>query len=170
MIKLDVKKEGTSRYERVRPQLDTTSLRLELRGPATSNSASGDVAQPTDMPAAHVRAGRQDFAAGRLDAAEKEFRTALAAEPSNAAAHMELGEMYRRRGKLDEAVQELQASLAARDSAAVRTTLARVYLEQKKPELARAEVEKAVKLAPNYPGAKELLEHLRPSKPTGGTK
>jgi len=170
VIKLDVKKEGTTKYERVKQELDTTSLRLELRGPAAPNSAGGDLAQPTDTPAAHVRVGRQDLAAGRLDAAEKEFRAALAAEPKNAAAHMELGEMCRRRGKLDEAVQELQASLAARDSAAVRTTLARVYLEQKKPELARAEVEKAVKLAPNYPGAKELLQHLQPSKPTGGTK
>jgi Tfp pilus assembly protein PilF len=52
----------------------------------------------------------------------------------------------------------------------VRITLARIYLEQKKPDLARAEVEKAVKLAPNYAGAKELLEHLQPGKPTGGKK
>ena len=57
-----------------------------------------------------------------------------------------------------------------RDSAAVRTTLARIYLEQKKPDLARAEVEKAVKLAPNYADAKELLEHLQQGKPTGGKK
>lgn len=169
-IKLDTKKDATFKYERVRPELDTTSLRLELRGPDAPSSANADVALPPDTPAAHVRAGRQDLAAGRLDAAEKEFRAALAAEPNNPAAHTELAEMYRRRGKLDEAVQELQASLAARDSAAVRTTLARIYLEQKKPELARAEVEKAVKLAPNYPGAKELLEHLQASKPTGGTK
>jgi len=169
-IKLDAKKEAASKYERVRPELDTTSLRLELRGPDAPNSASADVAPPVDTPAAHVRAGRQDLAAGRLDAAEKEFRAALAAEPNSAAAHRELAEMYRRRGKLDEAVQELQASLAARDSAAVRTTLARVYLEQKKPDLARAEVEKAVKLAPNYPDAKELLQRLEPGKPTGGTK
>ncbi len=170
-IKLDTKnKEATFKYERVRPELDTTSLRLELRGPVGPNPANGDVAPSGDSAAAHLRAGRLNLAAGRLDAAEKEFRAALAAEPNNPAAHTELAEMYRRRGKLDEAVQELQASLAARDSAAVRTTLARIYLEQKKPDLARAEVEKAVKLAPNYPGAKELLEHLQASKPTGGTK
>src|SRR5208282_42032 len=169
-IKLDAKKEAVSKYERIKPQLDTTSLRLELRGPDTPNSASSDVSAPVDTPAAHVRTGRQNLAAGRLDAAEKEFRAALAAEPNNPAAHTELAEMYRRRGKLDEAVQELQASLASRDSAAVRTTLARIYLEQKKPELARAEVEKAVKLAPNYLDAKELLQHLQPSKPTGGPK
>ncbi len=170
VIKLDVKKEGTAKYERIKRELDTTSLRLELRGPATPNSASGDVARPADTSAAHLRVGRQNLAAGRLDAAEKEFGAALAVEPSNPEAHRELAEMYRRRGKLDEAVQELQASLAARDSAAVRTTLARIYLEQKKPELARAEVEKAVKLAPNYAEAKELLEHLKMGKPTGGTK
>jgi Tfp pilus assembly protein PilF len=46
--------------------------------------------------------------------------------------------------------------------------LAHVYLEQNKPALARAEAEKAAKLAPNYPDAKELLNHLNKTKPTGG--
>jgi Tfp pilus assembly protein PilF len=91
------------------------------------------------------------------------------AEPSNASAHRELADIYRRRGKLDEAAQELQLSLASRDSAVVRTTLARIYLEQKKYDLARAEVEKAIKLAPNYSEAKDLLAHLDKTKPTGGT-
>ena len=59
-------------------------------------------------------------------------------------------------------------SLATRDSAAVRIVLARIYLEQKKTDLARAEVEKAVKLAPNYAEAKELLEHMDRTKSTGG--
>ncbi|MGB9431460.1 MAG: tetratricopeptide repeat protein, partial [Candidatus Acidiferrum sp.] len=72
--------------------------------------------------------------------------------------------------KLDDAVRELQLSLDARDSAAVRTTLARIYLEQKKFDLARVEAEKAIKLAPNYPEAKELLDRLGKSKPTGGTQ
>jgi Tfp pilus assembly protein PilF len=66
---------------------------------------------------------------------------------------------------MDDAVKELQASLEARDSAEVRTLLAKIYLEQKKPGLARAEIEKALKLAPNYALAKQLLEHLQNSKP-----
>ena len=41
---------------------------------------------------------------------------------------------------------------------------------EKKPELARAEVEKAVKLAPNYAEARQLLEHLEKGKPTGGAQ
>ena len=89
-------------------------------------------------------------------------------ESANAAALRGLGEISHRRGKLDDAVKELQASLEARDSALVRTMLARIYLEQKKPDLARAEVQRALKLAPNYTEAKQLLEHLQNSKPNGG--
>jgi tetratricopeptide (TPR) repeat protein/TolB-like protein len=168
-----VKPDGKTlaKYERVKPELDTTSLRLELEGPETQQSAtSTTVASPKDSPVAHLRLGRQELGAGRLDAAEKEFRTALALDPHSASAHRELAEVYRRRHRLDDAVKELQLSLAARDSAAVHTTLARVYLEQKKPELARVEVDKAIRLAPNYPEAKELREHLEKGKSTGGAR
>src|SRR5207302_538886 len=96
------------------------------------------------------KAGRKKLSAGHADAAEKEFRAVLAADPSSAAAHRGLAEIDRRQGRMDDAVKELQASLEARDSAVVRTMLAKIYLEQKKPDLARAEVEKALKLAPNY--------------------
>ena len=78
--------------------------------------------------------------------------------------------MDRRRGKLDDAVKELQISLATRDSALVRTMLARVYLEQKKFDLARAEAQRALTLAPNYADAKELLGHLQSSKPNGSAQ
>jgi Tfp pilus assembly protein PilF len=100
-----------------------------------------------------------------MDEAEKEFRGVLAGDPGNAAAHRGLGEIYRREGKIDETLKELQISLEARDSAIVRTMLAKIYLEQKKPELARAEVERALKLAPNYAEARQMLEHLQNSKP-----
>ena len=174
-LKFDVKTTNPfAKYERVKRELDTTSLRLELEGPEAQaqvqQTADASVAPPKVTPAAHLRLGRQELGAGRLDAAEKEFRAALATDPHSASAHRELAEIYRRRGKLDDAVQELQLSLAARDSAAVHTFLARIYLEQKKPDLAKAEVEKAVQLAPNYPEAKELLEHLEKNKSTGGAK
>jgi len=168
VVKLEAKKEVASKYERVKTELDTTSLRLELRGSDPALASNAEVGPQADTPAAHVRLGRLDLAARNLDAAEKEFRAALQEEPGNASAHEEIAEIYRRRGKLEGAIQELQMSLAARDSAAARTALARIYLEQKKPELARAELEKAVKLAPNYAAAKELLEHLQQSKPAGG--
>ncbi len=171
LLKIDSKNgDSLAKYQRVKRELDMTSLRLELEGPQTQRSLAADAVVPMDGAVAHIRRGRQEFKAGRLDAAEQEFRAALGTEPNNASAHRELAEIDRRRGKLDNAAQELLLSLQARDSAGVRTMLARIYLEQKKIDLARAEAEKAIKLAPNYPGAKELLDHLKKSKPTGGAK
>ena len=169
-LKIDAKPDGLTKYQRVSNELDTSTLTLEMAGTATQNMPSAQAASPADAAVMHIRRGRQELVAGRLDTAEKEFRAALASEPNNAFAHRELADIYRRRGNLDDAVKELQISLAARESATVHVTLARIYLEQKKPDLARAEVEKAVKIAPNYGEARALLEHLQSSKPTGGAK
>jgi tetratricopeptide (TPR) repeat protein/TolB-like protein len=169
-LKIDSKSsDSLAKYQRVVRQLDTTSLRLELEGPQKQQSVGGAVT-PKETATAHLRNGRMELSAGRLDAAESEFRATLAADAHNASAHRELAEIYRRRGKLDAAAQELQLSLDERDSASVRVMLAHVYLEQNKPDLARAEVEKAVTLAPNYAEAKELLEHLEKGKPAGGAR
>jgi predicted Zn-dependent protease len=104
-----------------------------------------------------------------VDSAESEFRAALALDPKNASAHRGLADIARRHGDLEEAVTQLEASLQSRDSAVVRVTLARIYLEQKKPDQARAEVQHALKLEPNYAEAKELLDHLQSRKPSGAT-
>jgi tetratricopeptide (TPR) repeat protein/TolB-like protein len=170
VLKLDSKSDSLAKYQRISRELDTTALRMQLATPVAARSTAAESAAPIDPAVTHIRRGRQELGAGRLDTAEKEFRTALATDPKNALAHRELADIYRRRGKLDEAVQELQTSLSLRDSASGRVMLARIYLEQKKLELARAEVEKAVKLAPNYTEAQQLLEHLRKSKPTGGAQ
>jgi len=165
---VDAKPDAGFRLARIRTELDTTALRLEIAASGSANSSA--VSTSADSSASHIRRGRQELAAGHLDSAENEFRGALRAEPGNAAAHRGLAEISHRRGKLDEAVKELQASLAGRDSALVRTMLARIYLEQKKIDLARAEVQRALQLAPNYPEAKHLLEHLQNSKPNGGAQ
>lgn len=166
---MDAKPDASFRLARIRTELDSTALRLEI---AVSGSPlnSAAVSTSVDTSASHIRRGHQELAAGRLDSAENEFRGVLHTEPGNAAAHRGLAEVNHRRGKLDDAVKELQTSLAARDSALVRTMLARIYLEQKKIDLARAEVRRALQLAPNYAEAKELLEHLQNSKPNGGAQ
>jgi len=169
-LQIDPKKpESLTRFQRIMPQLDTTSLRLELEGPETQQLSAG-AAVTKDGAVSHLRRGRQELRAGRLDVAENEFQAALAADPQSASGHRELAQIYRRRGQLDDAARELQLSLVARDSATVHAMLAHIYLEQKKTDLARAEAEKAVKLAPNYTDAKELLKRLGTGKPTGGAK
>ena len=157
------KKNEALRLTRIKMELEVSELRAE---PAEAPADAASPAAGSDTPATRIRRGRQELAVGHLEAAEKEFRAALGAEPANAAAHRGVGEIARRQGKMEEAVKELQASLATRDSAEVRTMLAKIYLDQKKPELARAEAEKALKLAPNYAEAKQLLEHLQNSKAT----
>src|SRR6184192_1192632 len=163
-IHLDAKNETLAKLNRIKTELDVTALRTEIESAGTS---AGDAASSIDAAVAHLRRGRQELSTGNADAAEKEFRAVLAADPTSPAAHRGLAEIDRRQGKMDDAVKELQESLQARDSAVVRTTLAKIYLEQKKPDLARAEVEKALKLAPNYAEAKQLLDHLRNFKPAG---
>ena len=165
-IRAEAKSDFVTRLNRLKMELDVTALRAGLVSPGTPASAP-EAVESSDSAAAHIRRARQELSAGHVEAAEKEFHAALTGESGNAAAHRGLGEIYRRQGKMEDAVKELQASLAARDSAVVRTLLAKIYLEQKKPDLARAEVERALKLAPNYAEAKQLLEHLQNSKPAG---
>jgi tetratricopeptide (TPR) repeat protein len=157
-----VKPETFGRLDRISTELDVTTLQLQIasrdaNGSTSANVASSAVSSPTSL----VRKGRQELAAGRIDEAEADFRAALAAAPNDPAAHRGMAEVLRRRAKRAEAIQELQAALAERDSAVDRTTLARLYLEQKKPEMARAELQKALKIAPNYSEARQLFEHLQ---------
>lgn len=163
VIRLDAKNEFVAKLNRIKTELDVTALRAGLESP---NPAAGNATdESSDTPASHIRRARQELSAGQVDAAEKDFRAALAGDPRSAAAHLGMGEIDRRRGKMEDAVKELQASLETRDSAVVRTMLAKIYLEQRKPDLARTEVQRALKLAPNYAEAKQLLEHLQNSKP-----
>jgi tetratricopeptide (TPR) repeat protein len=165
----DTQGDPLTRLERIKTELDALALRLEVETPEPPASASASDAV-SGTPAAHVRRGRQELTAGRLDTAESEFRAALKVDASDPGAHRGLAEIDRRHAKLDDAVRELQASLGARDSAVVRTMLAKIYLEQKKPDLARVEAERALKLAPNYSEAKQLLEHLQNTKPGGAAQ
>ncbi len=158
-----VKPETFSRLDRVMTELDTTTLQMQIaaREPLEgTTSASVSAASP----AALVRKGRQELISGGLEAAEADFRTALAASPKDAAAHRGLAEVYRRKNRRAEAIQELQAALESRDSAMDRTTLARIYLEQRKPDFAKAELARALKLAPNYSEARQLMDNLQNGK------
>jgi tetratricopeptide (TPR) repeat protein len=166
-VHVDPKSDAQSQLDRVKTDLDVTALRLEILSSASSvvpASTNDESPSAASTPASHIRQGRQELAGGRLELAEAQFRAALAADSTNASAHLGLAEVNRRRYKYDDAITELQASLKSRDSAVVRTTLARVYMEQKKFALARDEAQKALALAPNYTEAKQLLDHLKDQK------
>jgi tetratricopeptide (TPR) repeat protein len=158
-----VRPETFAKLQRVTTELDTATLQLEVASRESPN-VSATASTVATSPSALVRKGRQELAAGRLDSAEAAFHAALTAAPRDASAHRGVAEVYRRKNKRMEAIQELQAALEQRDSAVDRTTLARIYLEQKKPELAKTELARALKLAPNYAEARQLQEHLQNGK------
>jgi tetratricopeptide (TPR) repeat protein len=166
--RVDSRNDGLTHFERVKAELDPETLRFEMES-AEAHATASESVEAGNTPAAHLRRARQELTGGHLELAEREYRAVLTLDASSPAGHLGLAEVARRQGKLDETVKELQASLQARDSAVVRTTLARIYLEQKKPALALAEVERALKLAPNYSEAKQLLEHLTNGKPAEGS-
>lgn len=155
-----VKPETLAKLQRVTTELDTATLQLEMASRDAANSGSS-TSSSAASPSSLVRTGRQELVAGRVDTAEQAFRAALAASPQDASAHRGMAEVYRRKNKRPEAILELQAALQQRDSAVDRTTLARIYLEQRKPDLARAELARALKIAPNYAEARQLQEHLQ---------
>ena len=163
-----VKPDGLAKMERIKTELDTSSLQLENLSQQAAASATADAS--AGSVAGLVRRGRQELSAGRLDTAEAAFRAALHLDSGDASAHRGMADVARRRNKPDDAVKELQTALARRDSAVDHVSLARIYLEQKKNDLARTELERALKLAPNYAEAKQLLEHLKAAKPGGDKK
>lgn len=61
-----------------------------------------------DNPMVHFYLGTIYCADGRLDDAEKEFRTVLAIDPRHAAAHFELGKLRYYRGDLDRCMLEIK--------------------------------------------------------------
>src|ERR1700756_4111058 len=73
--RVDAKPDATFHLARIRTELDTTALRLEIAasssGASVTNSATAGVS--VDSSAAHLRRGRQELTAGRLDSAENEF-------------------------------------------------------------------------------------------------
>jgi tetratricopeptide (TPR) repeat protein len=166
-IHLDTKSDTLTHMARIKTELDTTTLRQEIK-PAEPVTA-GTVAPAADTAENRIRRARQELSSGHVEAARADFQAALSIDSTNTSAHRGLADIARRQGKLDEAVLQLQAALQSRDNAVVRVTLARIYLEQKKPALARTEVQRALKLAPNYTEAKELLARLQSPNPKGGT-
>jgi len=81
-IRLDGKDEILARLSRLKTELDVTALRGEIESaePSASEAASDSSA---DAFVLRLRRGRQELSAGNPDAAEKEFRAVLAADPSS---------------------------------------------------------------------------------------
>ena len=149
-------KEIPKDLERVRTEFESPrDLRLDQ---AIVNSAQRD---QQDLAAFHLQQGRRFFEREQDHDALSELRKAVYLLPYEAEAHLLMGRIYLRAGRPQEAVEALKISLWSRDSAAARVALARAYLANKNVAAARAELERALAIDPDFAEATELLGSIK---------
>jgi len=165
------------------------SMRLESAFrilPSGGRNARTDAAQGAS-PGTSTRAGsaqtarsleraKRALAEGNLDAAEQAFSEVVLLAPGDASVYADgqlgLAELYRRRGSTEQAVRALRLALWSREDAAARITLARLYIELKRPAEALTELRTVLRLGPPATireEAQQLLDSLA-TRPGQGEK
>lgn len=108
----------------------------------------------------HLSHGKSLIAAERDREAADELRRAIYLAPYEPEPHLMLGQLYHRAGQLPQAIDELKVAIWAQDSAPARLALGRALLDSGDVAAARAEIQRALKLAPNSTEADDLLRRL----------
>ncbi len=103
---------------------------------------------------------RELRARGRTEEAIQLLQRSLYRDPNDTGSRRELADIYRDRGELQEALSELSILLWTEPSAETHVRLARVYLQMQEPGKAVEEVEKALELDPEHPGARGLRSEI----------
>ena len=103
---------------------------------------------------------RELRARGRTEEAIQLLQRSLYHDPGDTGSRRELADIYRERGELQEALSELSILLWTEPSAEAHVRRARVYLQMQEPGKAVEEVEKALELDPEHPGARELRSEI----------
>jgi tetratricopeptide (TPR) repeat protein len=96
----------------------------------------------------------------RNDEAIQVLQRSLYRDPNDTGSRRELADIYREKGELEEALSELSILLWTEPSAETHLRLARVYLQMEDPGKAVEEVEKALLLDPDHPGARGLRSEI----------
>jgi tetratricopeptide (TPR) repeat protein len=91
-----------------------------------------------------------------------ELNRVLFLSPYEAEAHLLIGRIHLRAGRNGEAMDALNISLWSRETADAHVALAEAYVAAKEPDQARAELERALLMAPAHAGAKALQTQLPP--------
>lgn len=116
---------------------------------------------PDQRAATLVKDGDQFLNRGLILEAERQFQSALEANPGSALAHAGLAEVREHSGDSDAARKEAQKSLSITPNVPAHLVLARIDLESNQLGIAATEVSQALKLDPanaNARGMKQALE------------
>jgi tetratricopeptide (TPR) repeat protein len=108
---------------------------------------------PTQQAAQYTQLGDGYLAQGLIPEAERQFNSALAADPNSSAAHAGLAQVRERSGSPDDARAEAAASLHLSPNVAAYLVLARLALQANRLPDAASNVANALKLDPRSPAA-----------------
>ncbi len=113
-------------------------------------------------PDAHHALGQVFFRVGEFDLAEASFLRALELNPDYIQARIKLFKVYMRQGRWDNALEQGEKlNLFNLPYPDIYTDMCEAYLAVEKPGLAKKNLEKAIKIKPDYEKAKNLLLNIR---------
>lgn len=115
---------------------------------------------PAEQATQYVQLGSDYLAQGLIPEAEREFQSALTANPKSAQAHAGLAQVRERSGVTDEARREAQESIRLAPSAAAYLVLARLELNENQAAASAADVARALKLEPHNTAALGMKQAL----------
>jgi Tfp pilus assembly protein PilF len=144
------------RVEAVTAFLDVPDAELESEARGAFDRALDEyrLAQRTsaERPESHVNLGIVNVKRGELEAARRDYDTALSLAPWFVPAWVNLADLLRLQGKDDEGATALRKALAVDpQSAAVHHALGLLLVRQKRADEALAELAQAAELAPGVP-------------------
>ena len=170
----DLARQLASRYEELEPPAggdrpgvpaglerlgaDLVGLRADRPEQAIVNSAQRE---HRDLAAFHLDRGRRLFEREQDREAMTELRRAVYLSPYEAPAHLLIGRIHLRAGRPDDAIEALKISIWSEDAAPARVALAEAYLVGKNTAAARTELERALAIDPDAPGARQLLDSIK---------
>ena len=115
---------------------------------------------PDKQAAEYIQQGHDYLTQGLLPEAEKEFHSALTADPHSAAAHAGLAQVRQESGNLPEARSEAQASLSIAPNIDAYLILARLELSANNLQASAADVKSALSLDPSSGAAQGMRSAL----------
>jgi tetratricopeptide (TPR) repeat protein/TolB-like protein len=151
---------GKAPLERIRTSYNESSFRelaMEIDAAAERRLAE---AEPRTHARFHIDRGRELLNQGFIAEADKEFREAIALDPSNPSAHTGLARVLETSHDSAGARSEAQEALRHRQLVEPLLVLARLDLDENKTESAASEIDQALRLEPSNSSTLELKRTL----------
>jgi tetratricopeptide (TPR) repeat protein len=146
--------------ERIKSNYDEASFRQLAREIESLNETRLAQTDKRSHATFHVQRGRQMLARGLLVVADSDFREAVVLDPTNAGAHAGLARVLEVDGDKAGARAEARSSLRLGPNADAFLVLARLDLNDNKPEAAGESVDQALQLEPTNATARALKSEI----------